>query len=87
MEPVMEWITEAFANELEDAPIKVVIGSNEVMSQEGVAANKAKAKAKANATLTDPLYYSFDPLCPPTASPKAPSALLDALVNSPTAPP
>ncbi|KAG8891573.1 hypothetical protein FRB99_003487, partial [Tulasnella sp. 403] len=49
--------------------------------------DKGKGKAKADTTLTDPLYHSLDPLCPPTASPEAPSALLDTLVDSPTAPP
>ncbi|KAG8882209.1 hypothetical protein FRB99_004670, partial [Tulasnella sp. 403] len=41
--------------------------------------DKGKGKAKADATLTDPFYHSLDPLHPSTASPKAPSALLDTL--------
>ncbi|KAG8895096.1 hypothetical protein FRB99_000768, partial [Tulasnella sp. 403] len=48
--------------------------------------DKGKGKAKADAMLTDPLYHSLNPLHPPTASPEAPSALLDALIDSPTAP-
>ncbi|KAG8894780.1 hypothetical protein FRB99_001003, partial [Tulasnella sp. 403] len=41
--------------------------------------DKGKGKAKADTTLTDTFYHSLDPLRPSTASPKAPSALLDAL--------